>query len=173
GDVFGNAMLLSKHIKLLAAFNHSHIFIDPNPDPETSLKERQRMFDQRLNWNGYKTELISPGGGVYERSAKTITISEQAQSILDLPQRTVAPAELMKAILRARADLLWLGGIGTYVKATYEDHAAARDRSNDTLRVNANELRIRVVGEGANLGFTQKSRIEHALQGGQINNYCV
>ena len=173
GDVFGNAMLLSPHIKLLAAFNHSHILIDPNPDPESSLKERQRMFDQRLNWNGYRTEVLSAGGGVYERSAKTITVSEEAQRVLDLPQRTLAPADIMKAILRARADLLWLGGIGTYVKATHEDQAAARDRSNDPLRVNANELRVRVVGEGANLGFTQKARIEFALNGGKINTDAI
>ncbi|MGZ4809043.1 MAG: NAD-glutamate dehydrogenase, partial [Thermoanaerobaculia bacterium] len=173
GDVFGNAMLLSPHIKLIATFNHSHIFIDPNPDALASSIERQRMFDERLNWNGYRTGVLSTGGGVFERSAKTITISEEAMRVLDLPQRTLAPADVMKAILRARADLLWLGGIGTYVKASYEDHAAARDRSNDPLRVNANELRIRVVGEGANLGFTQKSRIEFALNGGKINTDAI
>jgi glutamate dehydrogenase len=173
GDVFGNAALLSSHIHLIAAFNHSHIFIDPSPDAATSFKERRRMFDQRLNWNGYNAALLSQGGGVYERSAKTITVSEEAQRVLDLPQRTLAPADIMKAILRARADLLWLGGIGTYVKATYEDQAAARDRQNDPLRVNANELRVRVVGEGANLGFTQKARIEYALSGGKINTDAI
>jgi glutamate dehydrogenase len=173
GDVFGNALLLSEHTRLLAAFNHSHIFIDPDPDRLVSFAERRRMFDQRLNWNGYNTSLLSKGGGVYERSAKTITVSEEAQRLFELPGRTVAPADLMKAILRSRADLLWLGGIGTYVKASYEDQAAARDRANEALRVNANELRVRVVGEGANLGFTQKGRIEFALGGGRINTDAI
>ena len=173
GDVFGNAMLLSPHIKLIAAFNHSHIFIDPTPNPAASLAERQRMFDQRLNWNGYNEKLISHGGGVYERKTKTITISEEAQRLLDLPARTLPPADVIKAILRARADLLWLGGIGTYVKASHEDHAAARDRANDPLRISANELRVKVVGEGANLGFTQRARIEYAQGGGRINTDAI
>ena len=173
GDVFGNAMLLSPHTRLLAAFNHVHIFLDPHPDPATSLAERQRMFDQRLGWNGYNKDLISAGGGLYERSAKTITVSDEVQKMLDLPQKTQTPAELIKAILRARADLLWLGGIGTYVKASHEDHAAARDRANDPLRVDASELRVRVVGEGANLGFTQAARIEFAAGGGRINTDAI
>jgi glutamate dehydrogenase len=173
GDVFGNAMLLSPHIKLVAAFNHSHIFLDPDPDPATSLAERQRMFDQRLNWNGYNSELLSPGGAVLERSAKTVVVSERVQQLLDLATRSLAPAELMKAILRARADLLWLGGIGTYVKASDEDQAAARDRANDALRVDATELRVRVVGEGANLGFTQRARIEFGQAGGRINTDAI
>jgi glutamate dehydrogenase len=173
GDVFGNAMLLSPHIKLLAAFNHSHIFFDPTPNLAASLAERQRMFDQRLNWNGYNEALISPGGGVFERRAKTITVSEEVQLMLELPVRTLPPADVIRAILRARADLLWLGGIGTYVKASYEDHAAARDRANDPLRVNANELRVKVVGEGANLGFTQRARIEYAQDGGKINTDAI
>ncbi|HEX6639848.1 MAG TPA: NAD-glutamate dehydrogenase domain-containing protein, partial [Thermoanaerobaculia bacterium] len=173
GDVFGNAMLLSPHIRLQAAFNHSHIFIDPNPDPATSFAERQRMFDNRLNWNGYNAALISKGGGVFERSAKTLTISDEIQQTFDLPKKLVTPAELMRAILLARADLLWLGGIGTYVKASYEDHAAARDRANDALRVDGNELRVRVVGEGANLGFTQRGRIGYALIGGRINTDAI
>ena len=173
GDVFGNAMLLSPHIRLLAAFNHSHIFIDPNPDAARSHAERQRMFDNRLNWNGYSPALLSQGGGVYERSAKTITVSEQAQQLLELPKKTVTPAELMRAILLARADLLWLGGIGTYVKASWEDQAAARDRANDAIRVDGNELRVRVVGEGANLGFTQRARIEYASAGGRINTDAI
>jgi glutamate dehydrogenase len=173
GDVFGNAMLLSPHIKLLAAFNHSHIFIDPNPDPVKSLAERQRMFDQRQNWNGYNVSLLSKGGGVYERSSKTLNISEEARQLFELPDKHVTPTDLMKAILRAKADLLWLGGIGTYVKASYEDHAAARDRANDALRLSAPELRVRVVGEGANLGFTQKARIEFALLGGRLNTDAI
>ncbi len=173
GDVFGNAMLLSKHIKLVAAFNHSHIFIDPNPDPAKSWEERQRMFDNRLNWNGYNADLLSKGGGVYERSAKSVTVSEEAQQLLDLPKKNVTPQELMRAILLARVELLWLGGIGTYVKASDQDNAAAKDRSNDAIRVNGNELRVRVVGEGANLGFTQKGRIEYALSGGKINTDAI
>ncbi len=173
GDVFGNAMLLSPHIKLQAAFNHSHIFVDPNPDPAASFAERRRMFDNRLNWNGYNTELISKGGAVFERSAKTLTISEEVQQIFDLPKKVVTPAELMRAILLARADLLWLGGIGTYVKSSEEDHAAARDRANDAIRVDGNELRVRVVGEGANLGFTQRGRIEYAMIGGRINTDAI
>ena len=173
GDVFGNAMLLSPHIKLIGAFNHSHIFIDPNPDPATTLTERRRLFDQRLNWNGYNKELLSPGGGIYERSAKTITLSEEAMRRLDLNTKTLTPADVIKAILRARADLLWLGGIGTYVKAMHEDPSAARDRANDPLRIDADELRVRVVGEGANLGFTQAGRIEFALSGGKINTDAI
>jgi glutamate dehydrogenase len=173
GDVFGNAMLLSPHIKLLAAFNHSHIFLDPNPDPASSVAERRRLFDQRLNWNGYNTELLSDGGAILDRSAKMVTVSPQVQELFELPHKTIAPAELMHAILRARADLLWLGGIGTYVKSSDEDHADARDRANDALRVDASELRVRVVGEGANLGFTQQARIEYALRGGRINTDAI
>jgi glutamate dehydrogenase len=173
GDVFGNAMLLSPHIKLIGAFNHSHIFIDPTPNPVTTLAERQRMFDQRLNWNGYNKDLLSKGGGIYERSAKTLTVTEEAVKLFDLPSKTLTPADLIRCILRARADLLWLGGIGTYVKSSDEDQAAARDRANEALRIDANELRVRVVGEGANLGFTQKGRIEYALTGGKINTDAI
>ncbi len=173
GDVFGNAMLLSPHIKLVAAFNHSHIFIDPDPDPATTLPERQRMFDQRLNWNAYNKELLSPGGAIFERSAKTLTVSEEIMKRLDIRVKIVTPADLIKSILRARADLLWLGGIGTSVKASDEDHSAARDRTNEALRIDAVDLRVRVVGEGANLGFTQKGRIEYALTGGKINTDAI
>ena len=173
GDVFGNANLLSPHIRLLAAFNHSHILVDPNPDPRTSFAERQRMFDQRQNWNGYNLQLLSKGGAVFERSAKMLAVSDEVQKLFELPQKNVTPVELMRAILRAKADLLWLGGIGTYVKASDEDHAAARDRANDAVRVNGNELRVRVVGEGANLGFTQKGRIEFNLTGGKINTDAI
>jgi glutamate dehydrogenase len=173
GDVFGNAMLLSPHTKLIAAFNYSHIFLDPDPDPAASFAERKRMFDNRLNWNGYNTALLSKGGAVFERSAKSITVSDEVQALFALPKKTVTPVELMRAILTAQADLLWLGGIGTYVKASWEDHAAARDRANDALRVNGSELRVRVVGEGANLGFTQRGRIEFALSGGKINTDAI
>jgi glutamate dehydrogenase len=173
GDVFGNALLLSPHTKLLAAFNHSHIFVDPNPDPARSFEERRRMFDNRLNWNGYNTELLSPGGAVFERSAKTVTVSEEVRTLFELPKKVVTPTELMRAILLSRADLLWLGGIGTYVKASWEDHASARDRANDAIRVDGNQLRVRVVGEGANLGFTQRGRIEYALIGGRLNTDAI
>jgi glutamate dehydrogenase len=173
GDVFGNAMLLSPQIRMLAAFNHSHIFVDPDPDAARSLAERQRMFDQRLNWNSYDASLLSAGGAIFERSAKTITVSDEVQRLFELPLKTVTPADLMRAILRARADLLWLGGIGTYVKASTEDHSAARDRANDAIRINGNELRVRVVGEGANLGFTQKARVEFNLGGGKINTDAI
>ncbi|HXG59332.1 MAG TPA: NAD-glutamate dehydrogenase [Thermoanaerobaculia bacterium] len=173
GDVFGNGMLLSEHIRLVGAFNYSHIFVDPDPDPKKSFAERRRLFDNRLNWNAYDPAVLSKGGGVYERSAKTIVVSDEVQRRFDLPQKSVTPAELMKAILRARADLLWLGGIGTYVKASHEDHADARDRSNDPYRIDANELRVRVVGEGANLGFTQAARVEFALGGGKINTDAI
>ncbi len=173
GDVFGNALLLSPHTRLIAAFNHSHIFVDPDPDPAKSWTERKRMFDNRLNWNGYNVELLSKGGAVFERSAKNITVSEEVQQRFDLPKKTVTPAELMRAILLGRADLLWLGGIGTYVKASWEDQSRAKDRANDAIRVNGNELRVRVVGEGANLGFTQRGRIEFALGGGKINTDAI
>ena len=173
GDVFGNGVLLSPHMKLIGAFNYSHIFVDPNPDAAATFAERKRMFDNRLNWNGFNTALLSPGGAIYERAAKTITLSDEVQKLFDLPRKTVTPADLMRAILTAKADLLWLGGIGTYVKASWEDQAAARDRANDALRVNGNELRVRVVGEGANLGFTQRARIEFALMGGRINTDAI
>jgi glutamate dehydrogenase len=173
GDVFGNAMLLSPHIHLVAAFNHSHIFVDPNPDPRTTLVERKRLFDERLNWNGYNTSLLSKGGAIFDRSQKTLKISDEIQKLFDLPSKTVAPADLIKAILRVSADLLWLGGIGTYAKSSSEEHAAARDRANDAVRISANELHVRVVGEGANLGFTQKARIEYDLLGGKINTDAI
>ncbi|MGZ5465921.1 MAG: NAD-glutamate dehydrogenase [Thermoanaerobaculia bacterium] len=173
GDVFGNAMLLSPHIRLVAAFNHSHIFVDPNPDAARSWAERKRMFDNRLNWNGYNPELLSPGGAVFERSAKSLALSPIVQELFELPRKNVTPAELMRAILLARADLLWLGGIGTYVKASHEDHVAVRDRANDAIRINGEQVRVRVVGEGANLGFTQRGRIEYAFTGGRINTDAI
>jgi glutamate dehydrogenase len=173
GDVFGNALLLSPHTRLLAAFDHRNIFLDPNPDATASFAERQRLFDlPRSSWTDYDASLLSKGGAIFDRKAKSLTVSEEVQQLLGVP-KIVTPAELMQAILRANADLLWLGGIGTYVKASSEDHAAARDRANDPLRVNANELRVRVVGEGANLGFTQQARIEYALTGGRINTDAI
>jgi|CXWL01.1.fsa_nt_gi glutamate dehydrogenase len=168
GDVFGNAMLLSRHIRLLAAFDHRHIFIDPNPDAATSYAERQRLFDlPRSSWADYDHTLLSTGGGIYERGAKSITVSTEAAALLELSDRTQTPQALMQAILRAQVDLLYFGGIGTYVKATTESHAQVGDRANDAIRVNGAELRSRVLGEGANLGCTQNGRIELGLRAGE------
>jgi glutamate dehydrogenase len=170
GDVFGNGMLLSHHICLVAAFNHLHIFLDPDPDPEVSWRERKRLFDlPRSAWSDYDPKLISPGGGVFERKAKSIKLSPQVKKRFGLTKDSMTPAELMQALLRAEVDLLWLGGIGTYVKASDETHAEVGDRANDAVRVDAAALRCKVVGEGANLGFTQRGRIEYALKGGRIN----
>ncbi|ALP51895.1 NAD-glutamate dehydrogenase [Candidatus Tenderia electrophaga] len=174
GDVFGNGMLLSPQIKLVAAFNHLHIFIDPAPDPAASFSERQRLFNlSRSSWTDYDAELISDGGGVYSRRAKAIPLSDAARKALGTDATTVTPNELIRIILQAPVDLLWNGGIGTYVKASSEPHSAADDRSNDALRVDAAELRCRVVGEGGNLGFTQSGRVEYALNGGRINTDAI
>ncbi len=172
GDVFGNGMLLSRHIKLIAAFDHRHVFVDPDPDPEASFAERQRIFDlARSSWADYDRGLISPGGGIWPRSAKSVPISPQARAALGIDDQVTAlsPDELISAILMAPVDLLWNGGIGTYVKATSQSHADAGDRSNDAVRVDASQLRVRVVGEGGNLGLTQEARIEFALRGGLVN----
>ncbi|MFL5824603.1 MAG: NAD-glutamate dehydrogenase [Solirubrobacteraceae bacterium] len=167
GDVFGNGMLCSPHIRLLAAFNHSHVFLDPDPDAQSSFAERRRLFEvDRSIWTDYDPDLISPGGGVYERSAKSIPVSEQVRRALAIEADELAPADLIREILRAPVDLLWNGGIGTYVKAAGESHPEVGDKSNDGLRVDGRELRCRVVGEGGNLGFTQLGRIEYALRGG-------
>ena len=172
GDVFGNGMLLSRHLKLVAAFDHRHVFLDPDPDPAVSFAERQRLFDlPRSSWADYDTSLISAGGGVWARAQKSVPVSAQARAALGLEDSVLAlsPDELISAILRAPVDLLWNGGIGTYVKATRQTHADAGDRSNDAVRVNATELRARVVAEGGNLGLTQAARIEYALAGGLVN----
>jgi glutamate dehydrogenase len=171
GDVFGNGMLLSEHIRLLAAFDHRHIFIDPNPDAAVSFAERRRLFDlPRSSWADYNAELISPGGGVWPRTAKSIPISDQVRLALGLADgaRALTPPELMKAILRAPADLFFNGGIGTYVKAAGESHLEVGDKANDAVRINGRDLRVKVVGEGGNLGCTQRGRIEFALAGGKI-----
>jgi glutamate dehydrogenase len=170
GDVFGNGMLLSPHLKLIAAFNHQHIFIDPDPDPATSFAERQRLFAlPRSSWDDYDRSKLSSDGGIYSRQSKSIELDPAAQRVLDLEQRTVTPPELVRAILTARADLLWNGGIGTYVKASSQSHGDAGDPTNDSVRVDGNQLRCRVVAEGGNLGLTQLGRIEYALRGGRIN----
>jgi glutamate dehydrogenase len=169
GDVFGNGMLLSRHIKLLAAFNHLHIFLDPDPQPEASFQERERLFQlPRSSWADYNAELISTGGGIYPRTAKSIRISPQVQAALDIAETQLTPNELIHRLLQAPVDLLWNGGIGTYVKARSESHNDAGDRANDAVRINGEELRCKVVGEGGNLGFTQLGRIEYALNGGRM-----
>jgi len=174
GDVFGNGMLLSEQIRLVAAFNHLHIFIDPDPDPAVGFAERKRLFEMpRSAWSDYDESLISAGGGVYERSAKTIELSDQARAALGIGQRRMAPTALIQRILCAPVDLLWNGGIGTYVKAAAESHSQVGDRSNDGLRVNGRDLCCKVVGEGGNLGFTQPGRIEYALTGGRINTDAI
>ena len=172
GDVFGNGMLLSEHLKLVAAFDHRHVFLDPAPDPAASFAERRRLFElPRSSWADYDTSLISAGGGVWPRTAKSVPVSEQARAALGLDAAVTAlsPDELISAILRAPVDLLWNGGIGTYVKASHETHADAGDRSSDAVRVDGSALRARVVAEGGNLGLTQAGRIEYALGGGLLN----
>ncbi len=169
GDVFGNGMLLSKHIRLLAAFDHRHIFLDPDPDTQKSFRERERMFAlPRSSWEDYDRALISKGGGIWPRSAKSIPVSPEARRALGIAAESLTTAELMKAILKAPVDLLYNGGIGTYVKAARQTHADVGDRANDAIRVNGSELRCKVVGEGGNLGFTQLGRVEYALAGGRI-----
>ncbi|MGP3911976.1 NAD-glutamate dehydrogenase [Nonomuraea sp. 10N515B] len=172
GDVFGNGMLLSQHIRLVAAFDHRHIFVDPSPDADRSYAERQRLFNlPRSSWEDYDTKMISAGGGVFPRTAKSIQITAQMREALGIPAgvSSLAPNDLISAILRAPVDLLWNGGIGTYVKAASESHTDVGDKANDALRVNAADLRCKVVGEGGNLGFTQLARIEFALNGGLVN----
>ncbi len=169
GDVFGNGMLLSKKLRLIAAFNHMHIFIDPDPDPAKSFAERKRLYElPRSAWSDYDESKLSRGGGVYSRKAKNIKLSPQAAQALGVEQTVFKPQELIRAILKAPVDLLWNGGIGTYVKSSRESHADVGDRANDDLRIDGRDLRCKVVGEGGNLGFTQRGRIEYALAGGRI-----
>uniref|UniRef100_UPI001576E5BA NAD-glutamate dehydrogenase domain-containing protein n=1 Tax=Caulobacter sp. S45 TaxID=1641861 RepID=UPI001576E5BA len=174
GDVFGNGALLSHAMNLVAAFDHRHIFLDPTPDPETSWAERKRMFElPRSSWADYDAAKISEGGGVHPRTAKSIALTPQVKALLDLDADALSPAELIRAILKARAELLYLGGIGTYVKAAFETQAEAGDKANDLVRINADELRVAVVGEGANLGFTQAGRIAFARAGGRIDTDAI
>ena len=177
GDVFGNGMLLSRKICLVAAFNHQHIFVDPNPDTEVSFKERDRLFKLSTStWEDYRREHISEGGGVFGRFDKEIFISPQMRAALSIPdqaQNVVSGEQLISLILKAECDLLWNGGIGTYVKDTNESHADVEDGNNDSVRVDADELRFKVVGEGGNLGLTQKARIQYAKLGGLINTDAI
>ena len=170
GDVFGNGMLLSKHTKLVGAYNHLHIFVDPDPDPVKSHAERRRLFRMaRSNWADYKTELISKGGGIFDRRAKSVKVTSEMKALFAINKDAVTPNELIRLMLKSEMDLLWFGGIGTYVKSSRETHADADDRSNDALRVDGKDLRCKVLGEGANLAITQLGRIEYARAGGRLN----
>ncbi|MCP5433005.1 MAG: NAD-glutamate dehydrogenase [Alphaproteobacteria bacterium] len=174
GDVFGNGMLLSRETRLVAAFDHRDIFIDPDPDPKASFEERRRLFAlARSSWADYNTTHISKGGGVFSRKLKSIPLSPEIRAALGIEAERLAPSELMRAILKAPVDLLWFGGIGTYVKARHEAHADVGDRANDAVRINAHEIRAKVVGEGANLGVTQDGRIAYARLGGRINTDAI
>ena len=169
GDVFGNGMLLSRHLKLVGAFNHEHVFLDPDPDPEASWEERNRLFHlPRSSWADYDAAAISAGGGVYSRTAKAIPLSPQVRERLGVDAEALTPTEVIRAILAAPVDLLWNGGIGTFVKASPESHLEVGDKANDALRVDGRDLRCRVVGEGGNLGLTQRGRVEYALAGGRV-----
>ncbi len=170
GDVFGNGMLLSKHIRLQVAFNHMHIFVDPNPDSGKSYKERERLFElPRSSWTDYNQKLISKGGGIFERSAKSIDLTPEIQSMLGVKVKSLSPNEFINAALRMQVDLFWNGGIGTYVKSSKETHAEVGDKANDNVRVNGKEMQAKVVGEGGNLGCTQLGRIEYMQRGGRAN----
>ncbi|MGD9537750.1 MAG: NAD-glutamate dehydrogenase [Alphaproteobacteria bacterium] len=174
GDVFGNGLLQSPTTKLIAAFNHRHIFIDPDPDPAASYEERKRLFElPRSNWTDYDRAKLSAGGGIFERNVKSIALSPEARQVLGIESTALAPNILIKALLRAQVDLLFFGGIGCFVKASTESHADANDRTNDAIRVDAKKLRALVVGEGANLGMTQRARIEYAMQGGALNTDAI
>ncbi len=174
GDVFGNGMLLSQQIRLVAAFDHRHIFLDPSPDPAISFAERARLFAlPRSSWDDYDRSLLSSGGGIFPRTAKTVALTREVRALLGVDADSVAPADLLKAILKAPVDLLWNGGIGTYVKASGESNADVGDRANDALRVDAHDVRALIIGEGGNLGVTQRGRIEYALAGGRINSDAI
>ena len=174
GDVFGNGMLLSQHTQLVAAFNHMHIFLDPTPDAASSWAERKRLFDlPRSTWNDYDRKLLSKGGAIFERSAKSLTLSDEAKTRLGLKSATITPNDLIRVLLKLPVDLLWFGGIGTYVKASTESQAEAGDRANDALRIDGREIGAKVVGEGANLALTQRGRIEYALAGGRLNTDAI
>lgn len=173
GDVFGNGMLLSEHMRLVAAFNHLHIFCDPEPDVKASYQERMRLFTEVKGWDHYDTKILSKGGRIYNRSDKMLSLTPEIQKRFDLKKDKVPPSELIRAILKSRTDLLWFGGIGTYIKASKETHIDVGDKSNDSLRVDATQIRARVIGEGANLALTQLGRIELSEQGVRLNTDFV
>ena len=174
GDVFGNGMLLSEHIKLVAAFDHRHIFLDPNPDPAKSFAERKRMFDlPRSSWDDYNRDLLGPGGGIFARSLKEIALTKEVQSLIGGKDAKLSPQALIKALLKAKVDLLWFGGIGTFIKSASQSNLEAGDRANDAVRINGTEVGAKVIGEGANLGVTQLGRVEFARAGGRIDTDAV
>ena len=174
GDVFGNGMLLERTIKLVAAFDHRDIFIDPSPDLERAWGERKRLFElPRSSWQDYERVLISKGGGVFSRTAKSIPLSPEARALLGIAKSDAPPVEIVNAILKAPVDLLWFGGIGTYVRASSETDEKVGDRANDSIRVSASQLRCKVIGEGANLGMTQRGRIEAAQRGVRLNTDAI
>ncbi len=174
GDVFGNGMLLSEHIRLVGAFNHMHIFIDPNPDAKSAYQERKRLFDlPRSSWEDYNQKLISKGGGIYDRRAKEIKLSPEMQALLETKEESLEPNKLIQLLLKSEVELLWNGGIGTYVKSQQESDEEVGDRTNNAVRVNGDDLKCKVVGEGGNLGVTQLGRIEYALRGGKINTDAI
>ncbi|MEW6992402.1 NAD-glutamate dehydrogenase [Colwelliaceae bacterium 6441] len=174
GDVFGNGMLLSKHIRLQAAFNHLHIFIDPNPDSASTYVERERLFNlPGCSWEDYNKDLISQGGGLFNRSAKSLKLTPEIKKMIGTQKQSMSPNELIQSLLMMKVDLLWNGGIGTYVKSSKETHLEVGDRANDSLRINGSQLKAKIVGEGGNLGLTQLGRIEYATAGGRINTDAV
>jgi glutamate dehydrogenase len=173
GDVFGNGVIEHRNMKLQAAFNHAHIFFDPNPDTASSFEERLRLFKEVRGWDAYNTALLSNGGGIFDRRAKSIPLSPEVKAMLGTLADEVSPEQAMNLILKMNVDLFWNGGIGTYVRATHESNADANDPPNDDCRVTATELRCKVVGEGGNLGFTQAARVEYALAGGRLNTDFV
>lgn len=170
GDVFGNGMLLSRYIQLVAAFNHRHIFVDPNPDYAVSFNERRRLFDlPRSTWADYNRDLLSAGGNIFERSAKILSLSKEIKELLEIDKDQITPDELIRAILKAKVDLLWNGGIGTYIKSSNENNIEIGDKANDNVRINGDELRARVISEGGNVGMSQLGRVQYALKGGALN----
>src|SRR5690606_32020050 len=174
GDVFGNGMLYTDRIRLVAAFDHRHVFIDPDPDAKRSFAERQRLFElPRSSWADYDASLISAGGGVFERGAKSVPVSAEMKELLGIEADQLSGQDLIRAVLSAPVDLLWNGGIGTYVKSSTERHAEVGDSANDSVRIDADDLRAKVVGEGGNLGFTQLARIEYARAGGRIDTDAI
>src|SRR5208283_549069 len=174
GDVFGNGMLLTSNIRLLGAFDAEHIFLDPSPNRQTSFAERRRLFETPgATWANYDPGLISSGGGVFRRAAKDIPLSPEIRAWLGARNRSADGEELIRLLLAAPVDLLWMGGVGTYVKASSESDEVVGDRANDGARIDATQVRAKVVGEGANLSFTQRARIEYALRGGRINTDAV
>jgi glutamate dehydrogenase len=174
GDVFGNGMLLSQNLRLIAAFDHRDIFIDPDPNPALSFSERKRLFElPNSSWQDYDRARLSPRGGVFSRTAKAIALTPEMRALLDLRETSLPPNELIQALLMAQADLLWFGGVGAFVRAAAETDVQAGDRANDAIRITADQLRVKVIGEGANLGMTQRARIEFAMRGGRINTDAI